>query len=411
MDKKIINFDMAFSYQMIKERNLYSSLLSRNLDNYFSKVISVHPLAGLFNDESSRYGYPDIIKISDDHLLIEGKVGFTRWIKWIPPINFLLGQVVLVSKLITISKKENISVIKIGDPYYLGIIGLILKFFLKIPLVIRVCSNYDDVYAKSKKAAMPRLFKFRSIEKVIERIVFKRCDLIAGANENNMNYGINNGAPQEKCTVFRYGNLLDPLHWEDPKQRPDASLEIEKLGLSGKKFISTVARLEAAKYIEHYIYTIDELRNRNHDIFGLIIGDGSLRKEFEDLAASRGLSDFIKFAGNCKQDWIAKVIPHSALILSPHMGRALTEAALSNVPIVGYDHDWQGEVLINNKTGFLVKHEDWMAMSDRSEELLKDNKKSMQLAENAREHIFNIMSPEMLNAHEKSQYDLIIKKS
>ena len=129
------------------------------------------------------------------------------------------------------------------------------------------------------------------------------------------------------------------------------------------------------------------------------------------MADSKGLSSFIIFAGNCKQDWIARVIPHSTLILSPHMGRALTEAALSNVPIVGYDHDWQNEVIINDKTGFLVDHEDWMSMSDKSEELLNDKNKSIRFAKNARDHVFRIMSPDMLNTHEKNQYDLLINKS
>ena len=132
MEKRLITFDMSFSYKMIKDRNLTAALFSRNLDNYFSKVISVHPLTGLFNESSEVYGYPEIHEVSDDHIFIEGKLGFTRWLKWIFPINFILGQVVLIYKLIVISRKERISIIKIGDPYYLGIIGLILKFFLKI---------------------------------------------------------------------------------------------------------------------------------------------------------------------------------------------------------------------------------------------------------------------------------------
>ena len=40
MVKKLITFDMSFTYQMIKERQLNTALFSRNLDNYFSKVIS-----------------------------------------------------------------------------------------------------------------------------------------------------------------------------------------------------------------------------------------------------------------------------------------------------------------------------------------------------------------------------------
>ena len=126
------------------------------------------------------------------------------------------------------------------------------------------------------------------------------------------------------------------------------------------------------KYIEHVIYTVEELRKREIDVYGLIIGDGSLRKEFENLALSKGISNYIKFAGTVLQEFIANILPHSAAIISPHMGRGLTEAALSGVPIVGYDYDWQREVIINNKTGYLIEHENWMAMSDAAEYLLSN---------------------------------------
>lgn len=408
MEKKLITFDMSFTYKIIKERNLSAALESRSLDDYFTKVISVHPLSGLFEVSSERYGMPNIIDISANHIFIEGKVGLTKWLAWIPPLNFIIAQFFLVNKLIKISKKEKVSLIKIGDPYYLGIIGLIMKFFLKVPLVIRVCARYDGIYKKTGRAIMPNLFRFRWVEKKIERIVLKRCDLIAGANEDNMNYGIENGAPEEKCTVFRYGNLLDSSHWIDPTKRDNVDVQIHNLGLKNKKFLTTISRLEPGKYIEHVIFTVQELRKRQIDVYALLIGDGSLRKEFENLAISKGISNYIKFAGNCKQEFIANILPYSSIILSPHMGRGLAEAALSGVPIVGYDHDWQREVIINNKTGYLIEHENWMAMSDAVEHLLDNQNIAEKLGKNVKEHIENMMEPKNLNAHEISYYNKLI---
>lgn len=409
MEKKLITFDMSFTYKIIKERNLSAALESRSLDDYFTKVISVHPLSGLFEVSSERYGMPSIIDVSPNHIFIEGKVGLTKWLAWLPPINLILSQIILINKLIKISKKEGISVIKIGDPYYLGIIGLIMKFFLKVPLVIRVCFRYDEIYKKTGRAVMPNLFRFRWIEKKIERIVLKRCDLIAGANEDNMNYGIENGAPEEKCTIFRYGNLLDSSHWIDPEKRDNVDEEIDSLGLKNKIFLTTISRLEPMKYIEHVIYTVEELRKREIDVYGLIIGDGSLRKEFENLALSKGISNYVKFAGNCKQEFIANILPHSAAIISPHMGRGLTEAALSGVPIVGYDYDWQREVIISDKTGYLIEHENWMAMADAVEHLLSNKNIAKKLGKNVRDHIARMMNPESLNNHEKNCYNNIIE--
>ena len=163
------------------------------------------------------------------------------------------------------------------------------------------------------------------------------------------------------------------------------------------------------KYIEHVIYTVEDLRKREIDVYGLIIGDGSLRKEFENLALSKGISNYIKFAGNCKQEFIANILPHSAAIISPHMGRGLTEAALSGVPIVGYEYDWQREVIINNKTGYLIEHENWMAMSDAAEYLLSNRNIAEKFGKNVRNHISAMMNPESLNNHEKNCYSSIIE--
>jgi len=87
---KLITFDMSFSYSMINERNLKAALFSRNLDGYFSKVISVHPLAGLFNDSTEKYRSADRHYVSDEYILREGKIGWAGGLKWIIRINVII---------------------------------------------------------------------------------------------------------------------------------------------------------------------------------------------------------------------------------------------------------------------------------------------------------------------------------
>ena len=71
-------------------------------------MISVHPLVGILSESPEKYGLPDIINISDDHIFIEGTRGLTKWLKWIFPLNFILGQLALFRMLKSISIKENI---------------------------------------------------------------------------------------------------------------------------------------------------------------------------------------------------------------------------------------------------------------------------------------------------------------
>ena len=46
-----------------------------------------------------------------------------------------------------------------------------------------------------------------------------RADLVAGANRDNLDYAVRNGARKERSALFRYGNLIDPVHFADPADR------------------------------------------------------------------------------------------------------------------------------------------------------------------------------------------------
>jgi glycosyltransferase involved in cell wall biosynthesis len=401
----VLFFDMSFTHKNIVERNLWSAVKSRSLNNYFHLVISVHPLAGIADYENPTYGVFNEYSIGARHILIEGTSGISPFFKLLPKVNLAVAQFFFLIKLLILAKKKKIDLVRVGDPYFSGIIGFIIKKILVIPFVLRVPSRYDNVYLATNKPVMPGLFPSRDMEKKVERFIFQHADLIAGANLDNMNYAIENGADEDKCTVFRYGNLLDKCHWVMPENRQGPSDILKSLKLENLPFLATVTRLESIKYADHILYTVHELQKKNIFMHALIIGDGSLRETLEGLAKSLEIDEYIIFAGNRTQDFIATILPHSKAILSPHMGRGLAEAALSNRPIIAYDNDWQREVIINGKTGFLVEDKNFLKMADAVVMLLSNERLSKRLAKNAREHITSMMDPQALNAHEIESYE------
>ncbi len=405
----ILILDMSYTLKMIRERQLEQALESRKLGGYFGRVISVHPLAGLFESGDQRFGEPVITQLDDSHVFVEGKIGLSRKWRFIPPLNLLFAQIGLLRLLFRMAREKQVDVVRIGDPYYLGLMGLALVKLLKAPLVIRVCFRYDEIFRITGKAVNPRLFRFRWIEKVIERFVFPRCDLIAGANEDNMHYGLENGGRPDIATVFRYGNLIHANHWQEPNLRTSADTILADHGLTGQKFVVTVARLEPMKHVEDTIRVVAELTLRGYCIKGLIVGDGGLRKELEDLATNLGVTDVVIFAGNCSQEWLAAVLPRAAVIVSPHMGRALTEAALAGVPIVAYDYDWQREI-VDEQSGYLVANEDWLGMADKTEYLLTHPVCGKKMGKNAREKVLTMMNHERLERHEQNEYSKLLKR-
>lgn len=407
--RTILILDMSYTLKMFRERMLEQALESRKLEGYFNKVISVHPLAGLFASGNGSFGEPVITQLDESHVFVEGKIGVSRVWRLVPPLNFILAQISLIKLLLKMGKESKVDVIRIGDPYYLGLLGLFLARRMRVPLAIRVCFRYDEIYRVTGKPVIPRLFLYRWVEKIVERFVFPRCDLIAGANEDNMRYGLENGGRADVATIFRYGNLIHPNHWQHPNLRESAENILKKYGLINEKFVVTVARLEPMKYVEDVIRVIAELLRRGHYVKGLIVGDGSLREALEHLADTLGVRDSVIFVGYRSQEWLASILPRATIILSPHMGRALTEAALAAVPIVAYDYDWQREV-VDEQTGYLVKHQDWLDLSNKAEQILMNPAQGKKMGLILREKILTMMDPTKLKLHEQDEYSKLLNR-
>lgn len=403
----ILYFDMSYTLQMIKERNLHQVLEARHLGGFFSRVVSVHPLAGLFEKNSNQFGKPVVKRLKKSHLFVEGKIGVSKKLRWLPLVNLLLAQAQLFVLTIKISKKFKVSVVRVGDPYFLGILGLLSSYFLRVPLTVRVNANYDLQYQETKKPVYPKLFRFRQLEKNVERFVFPRCALVAGANKNNLNYAIANGARPSAGAIFPYGNLIHPIHFRNPANRPSAADLLRETGLPSK-FLITVARLEPGKKIDHALHVINLLKLSGKKIGLCLVGEGSLRKKMENFVKTHKLKSLVYFAGNRSQEWIGRILPKASAVISPHMGRALVEACLAARPIIAYDFEWQKEIINHGKTGELVQENDWKAMAWRVIECLKSPDKSSKMGRAARKMVLKKMNPSLLTKQEISAYKKIL---
>jgi glycosyltransferase involved in cell wall biosynthesis len=152
------------------------------------------------------------------------------------------------------------------------------------------------------------------------------------------------------------------------------------------------------------------LAERGHDVHALLVGDGMLRDQLREQAAALGVADRLVFAGFRDQPWIARVISKASVIVSPHMGRALVEAALSAVPMVAYDYDWQRELVVSGETGFLVPNGDWEAMAERTASLLDDPRHAVALGQRARQRTATMMDPARLAQHERDTYTALLDR-
>ena len=410
LPRKLLVLDTAFTLEGIRERQVEHSVTCRDLGGFFEHVWSVHPFAtlGAGSAADSRYGPPQVFELAQRHTLIEGKVGRFAWLNWAFPLNFLIGQIDLWLRLQRLVRREKISAIRVGSPLYLGLFGLALARFARVPLVIRVGANNDKYFETTGRPVEPRLTRSRRIEKLIERFVFPRADLVAGANQDNLDFALQNGARPERSTIFRYGNLVDPRHFLDPNKRGRTALD--DLGVEPGKFLLYVGRLEPIKHPDDVVEVLAGVRNRGFEVRAVLAGEGTMHDALAERVDRLGLSSEVMFPGNLGQEQLAQLFPLAAAIVSPHTGRALAEAALGEAPVAAYDVDWQGELIATGVTGVLVPHGDVQAMTNAVADLLADPVRAKALGKAVRVRALEMFEPQVLDEHERREYRKLLDR-
>ena len=144
----------------------------------------------------------------------------------------------------------------------------------------------------------------------------------------------------------------------------------------GDFVVGKIARLFELKGHADLFAAAPALVKRCPRIKFLLVGDGPLRRRFEDLAKRLGLEKHFIFAGLIPPDEVARQVGiMDALVhLSAREGlpRALPQALAAAKPVVAYDCDGAREICLNQETGFLLRPGDAEGLVDRLGHLADD---------------------------------------
>ena len=386
--------DTAYTYEFLVERNLTEFVTCKDVNGYFDHVWTVHAVASLFCSATSglRYGRPVLRELNERHTHIEGKIGRFNKLGWFPALNFALAQGELIWFLLKLIKKKRIEIIRTEDPYFNGMLGLILSTMRNLPLVTGVWGNPDAIRENTNKLLSSK-FKWLWVEKLVERVVLKRSSTILVQNFDNMEFVLRQGIDKDKIAITRIGSALDAVHFVAPDKRESGIADLEALGVTEEEVLMCIFRLEEMKLPDHLVRIVALLKGRGCNVKGLFVGDGSLREPLVALSEELGVADQIVFCGNRDQIWLSRVIPLISVVVSTLTGRALAEAALGGVPIVAYDIDWHGEAVETGVTGELVPYANYSLMADAIEKIIKNEEYGHMIGENIRERMLKMMDP------------------
>ena len=261
-----------------------------------------------------------------------------------------------------------------------------------------------------------------SIKKFYNSVMVKSDLIIAGSNfiffHINENYSNHLNKNQKLLTIFRGINLE---YFDSTKIKNEAESKLmnewkidKTLSFYQKKIILFPGRLTSWKGHEMFIESLNIFKQKNPDkLFYVIIlgsdqGRKIYKKKIQRLVEQHRLVQDILFIDNCENMPLAYKISDivtNCSIEPEAFGRVAVEAQAMKKVIVASDIGGSRETIINNKTGFLFKAGDAVALSDILSHIFELNETTLKsMGNEGRKNVINKFNVEKMCFSTYSEY-------
>lgn len=254
-----------------------------------------------------------------------------------------------------------------------GYVGRIAARHAKVPHVIHQVHGFHFTQLNGVK---------KKIYAYAEKWLSKYADILLFQNMNEFELSKDMGF--EKRTKLLYiGNGISMEEFEDAKVK-DAPKDGEKLK------IVCIARLEPVKNHEMLFEVARILKNKKINFEILLVGGGHLKDDYVKICEELGIRDQIKFVGNVDRKEVKDILAssHISVLTSLKEGkpRSLMESQIVGLPVIATDVIGTNEIVLNGKTGFLVKVGDIETFADKIESLYENKELWKSMSNNAKEN-------------------------
>ncbi len=161
------------------------------------------------------------------------------------------------------------------------------------------------------------------------------------------------------------------------------------LRLRGLRVVGCVAKLSRVKNHALFLRAAARVSAGRHDVVFLIVGDGPLRGELEELAGWLRIAKRTFFLGE-RSDVPSLLKLMDAFVLpstSEGMPNALMEAMAAGVPVIATNVGGVPELVVDGETGRLVSPQDEREMADVLGEVLDDRESASALGRAGHERV------------------------
>ena len=257
-----------------------------------------------------------------------------------------------------------------------GILGRFAAWLNRVPVIIH--TPHGHIFYGYFSRMVTQIFIV--IEKLAALVTDKIITLTDHGKEEHIRFHIAN--PDKFVPIYSGINIP-----EFKRNKDDHSLDVRNtLDIPPQApVIGTVTRLVPIKGIEDLIKAVPTLLEDYPDLRVLLVGDGHLRSDLEELCELVGVRNHIHFLGEQK-----KVVPFlkamDVFVLSSineGMGRCLLEALVCGKPAVATRVGGVPELVEHGSNGFLVPPRQPQLLARAIIEILSDEELKQKMGKNA----------------------------
>jgi len=302
---------------------------------------------------------------------------------WIYPTNsknkmaFILDALKIAKKICRARKRD---VITTEDPFTTGFVGYLLKRKFKIPLNVQMHIDFYD---------NPYWIEDEKINRVFNKMgkwLVKRADTLRMGTSREKKKLENIGIPVEKLYVI-------PVDSKPGNFGRVSGEQIRNKYCKNKfnKMILFVGRFTRQKDIPTLLRTFSLVMKNLPATLLVLVGTGKEENNLKTLVDALNLTQNTIFAGAIPHNLIPEYLAACDVFVIPSIFEgtciALAEAAMSGKPIVSTDVAGVDDLMINGKTGYIVRQRDYREMAEKIMYLLNNPQKAKNLGELARNYV------------------------
>ena len=216
--------------------------------------------------------------------------------------------------------------------------------------------------------------------------LFRNCKIITVLSNDMKNDLVNLGCPENKIIIHHLGINLKKFSYSE---RYKGSIE--------KIHFLSVGRFVEKKGIMYTIKAFYYLQLEYNNIDLSIIGDGEMRHEIETLIHNLKIQDKVILLGSHSLGEVINEMHRSHIFVLPSITAksgdkegtptVLMEAQATGIPVISTYHAGIPEVVINEKTGYLVEERDSCSLYKIMKYLVEQPGLWNKLGKNGRNHV------------------------